>query len=80
MHSDSGIRELGRKIENEMPLIEEFFTAFGSRIIGQRDMVERLLTGLVSGGHILLEGVPGLAKTLAMRTLADLVDADFGDG
>jgi MoxR-like ATPase len=47
------------------------------RIVGQDAMVERLLVGLLTGGHILLEGVPGLAKTLAVRTLAEIIDASF---
>jgi MoxR-like ATPase len=49
----------------------------GRRIVGQTAMVERLLVGLLTGGHILLEGVPGLAKTLAVRTLADILSASF---
>ncbi|MGH7590361.1 MAG: AAA family ATPase, partial [Gemmatimonadales bacterium] len=47
------------------------------RIVGQEVMVERLLIGLLTGGHVLLEGVPGLAKTLAVRTLAEIVHASF---
>ncbi|MDX2192683.1 MAG: MoxR family ATPase [Gemmatimonadales bacterium] len=47
------------------------------RIVGQQAMVERLLVGLLAGGHVLLEGVPGLAKTLAVRTLAETIDASF---
>ena len=47
------------------------------RIVGQDAMVERLLVGLLTGGHILLEGVPGLAKTLAVRTLAEIIHASF---
>ena len=49
----------------------------GRRVVGQEDMLERLLIGLLTGGHILLEGVPGLAKTLAVRTLAECVHLDF---
>jgi MoxR-like ATPase len=49
----------------------------GRVIVGQRGMVERLLVGLLTGGHVLLEGVPGLAKTLAVRTLAQLIQAKF---
>jgi MoxR-like ATPase len=49
----------------------------GKRIVGQETMIERLLIGLLSGGHILLEGVPGLAKTLAVKTLAEIVDLSF---
>jgi MoxR-like ATPase len=52
-------------------------TEVGKRIVGQEMMIERLLIGLLTGGHILLEGVPGLAKTLAVRTLAEIVDASF---
>ena len=47
------------------------------RIVGQDAMVERLLVGLLTGGHILLEGVPGLAKTLAVRTLSEIIHASF---
>ena len=47
------------------------------RIVGQDMMVERLLIGMLTGGHILLEGVPGLAKTLAVRTLAEIIHASF---
>ena len=49
----------------------------GRRIVGQESMIERLLIGLLTGGHILLEGVPGLAKTLAVRTLAEIIEASF---
>ncbi len=52
-------------------------TEVGKRIVGQEMMIERLLIGLLTGGHILLEGVPGLAKTLAVKTLAETVDASF---
>ena len=51
--------------------------AVASRVVGQNEMMERLLVGLLTGGHVLLEGVPGLAKTLAVRTLADAVHTTF---
>ena len=57
--------------------LERVLTEAGRVIVGQRDMLEGMLLGLVADGHILLEGVPGLAKTLAVRTLADVVDAGF---
>jgi len=57
--------------------LERVLVATGEIIVGQRSMMEGLLLGLVTGGHILLEGVPGLAKTLAVRTLAAAVDTDF---
>jgi len=52
-------------------------TAVAERVVGQDRMVQRLIVGLLSGGHVLLEGVPGLAKTLAVRTLADAIDTSF---
>jgi MoxR-like ATPase len=58
-------------------LISEAVTEVGRRIVGQEIMIERLLIGLLTGGHILLEGVPGLAKTLAVRTLSEIIDASF---
>jgi MoxR-like ATPase len=47
------------------------------RVVGQRGMINRLLMGIIAGGHVLVEGVPGLAKTLAIRTLAEIIDAEF---
>src|SRR5690606_39431588 len=47
------------------------------RVVGQEYMIERLLIGLITGGHVLFEGVPGLAKTLTVRTLAETIDASF---
>jgi MoxR-like ATPase len=57
--------------------VQQVVTEVAKRIVGQDTMVERLLIGLLTGGHILLEGVPGLAKTLAVRTLAEIVEASF---
>jgi MoxR-like ATPase len=57
--------------------VQAVIAEVGKRIVGQETMIERLLVGLLTGGHILLEGVPGLAKTLAVRTLAEIVDASF---
>ncbi|MDH4350408.1 MAG: MoxR family ATPase [Gemmatimonadota bacterium] len=61
----------------EAPLTAAIVTEVGRRVVGQHAMVERLLVGLLTGGHILLEGVPGLAKTLAVRSLADAVHVAF---
>jgi MoxR-like ATPase len=58
-------------------LLRQTLDQVGRRIVGQTVMVERLLIGLLTGGHILLEGVPGLAKTLAVRTLSDILAASF---
>jgi len=64
-------------IEHESRLAGELMTELGRVIVGQRAMLERLLIGLLADGHVLLEGVPGLAKTLAIRTLAGTIAAQF---
>src|SRR3954454_15190672 len=57
--------------------VQQVVKEVGRRLVGQDAMIERLLVGLLTGGHILLEGVPGLAKTLAVRTLAEIINASF---
>ncbi len=74
---DTDIRELNEKIQRESQFIDLINLEMSKVIVGQKGMTERLLIGLLSNGHILLEGVPGLAKTLAIKTLANIVDADF---
>jgi MoxR-like ATPase len=64
-------------IERESRLVSELMTELGRVIVGQRAMLERLLIGLLADGHVLLEGVPGLAKTLSIRTLAGTIAAQF---
>lgn len=71
------ITELNREIERESAFVKLITDEVGRAIIGQKNMVERLLIGLLSDGHILLEGVPGLAKTLAISSLAKSINADF---
>ncbi len=71
------IRELNKKIELESAFIERINQEIRKVIIGQKHLIEGLLIGLLSDGHILLEGVPGLAKTLAINTLANTINADF---
>jgi MoxR-like ATPase len=71
------IRELNERIQKESAFVDLLTTEMDKVIVGQKHMVERLLIGLLSNGHILLEGVPGLAKTLAINTLAKCVDAQF---
>ena len=61
----------------EGQLIQRVVTEVAKRVVGQEAMIERLLIGLLTGGHILLEGVPGLAKTLSVRTLAEIIHATF---
>ena len=71
------IRELNERIERQSTFVTNLMTGMDQAIIGQKHLVESLLIGLLSDGHILLEGVPGLAKTKAIRTLAALIDAKF---
>lgn len=71
------IKELNEKIRKESEFVDMITMEMGKVIVGQKKMVERLLIGLLSNGHILLEGVPGLAKTLAIRSLANTIDAKF---
>jgi MoxR-like ATPase len=74
---DANIKELNEKIKQESQFIDMITMEMHKVIIGQKHMVERLLIGLLSSGHILLEGVPGLAKTLAIKSLANIIDAKF---
>ncbi len=71
------IRELNERIEIESTFIELLNLEIGKAIVGQKYMIERLLLALLSQGHILLEGVPGLAKTLAIKSLSQAIKADF---
>lgn len=71
------IRELNEKIERQSAFVTNLTTGMDQVIVGQKHLVESLLIGLLSDGHVLLEGVPGLAKTLAIKTLASLIDAKY---
>jgi len=71
------IQELNAKIEKESAFIELLNLEIEKVIVGQKHMVDRLLIGLLSNGHVLLEGVPGLAKTLAIKTLSESIRAKF---
>lgn len=71
------IKELNDRIQRESSFVDLLTMEMGKVIVGQKALVENLLIGLLANGHILLEGVPGLAKTLAINTLASAVDAKF---
>ena len=71
------IKQLNEKINKESAIIDMLTLEIGKVIVGQKKMSDRLLVALLSNGHILLEGVPGLAKTLAISTLAKTIDAKF---
>lgn len=77
MEVTTDIRELNEKIKAESSFIDLINMEMGKVIIGQKKMVESLMIGLLSDGHILLEGVPGLAKTLAINSLAGVIEAKF---
>ena len=71
------IKELNERIQKESAFVDIITMEMNKVIVGQKQLVENLLIGLLANGHILLEGVPGLAKTLAIKTLASIVDAKF---
>lgn len=71
------IRELNERIERQSAFVTNLTTGMDQIIVGQKHLVESLLIGLLSDGHVLLEGVPGFAKTLAIKTLASLIDAKY---
>ena len=73
----TNIKELNERIEKESAFVDIINMEMHKVIIGQKHMIERLLIGMLSNGHILLEGVPGLAKTLAITSLAKTIDAKF---
>jgi MoxR-like ATPase len=71
------IRQLNAEIEREALFLHDLLSEVNTVMVGQQDMVERVLIALLADGHILLEGVPGLAKTLLVNTMAQAVQADF---
>jgi MoxR-like ATPase len=74
---ETDIKALNERIQKESAFVDLITMEMHKVIIGQKQMIERLLIGLLSNGHILLEGVPGLAKTLAIKSLAGIIDAKF---
>jgi len=77
MEQSIDIREINERIKQESSFVDLLTLEMNKVIVGQKHLVESLLIGLLSDGHILLEGVPGLAKTLAINTLSRIVDAQF---
>ena len=77
MNQSDNLKELNERIQKESAIVDLITMEMNKVIIGQNHLVESLLIGLLTKGHILLEGVPGLAKTLAINTLASVVDAKF---
>ncbi len=77
MEQTTDIRLLNEKIEKESAFVDIIRMEMNKVIVGQKHLVDSLLIGLLSNGHLLLEGVPGLAKTLAIKSLASIIDAKF---
>jgi MoxR-like ATPase len=77
MHAGFDVKAVNELVQKESAFIDQITAEVGKVIIGQRYMVERILIGLLTGGHVLLEGVPGLAKTLTVKTVADTMSARF---
>ncbi len=71
------VKQIGARVEEESAFVENLFAQIGRRVVGQQHLVRSLVNGMLSNGHVLLEGVPGLAKTLSVSTLAQTIDADF---
>ena len=71
------VDEINTQVGAQLPTMTKLKEEIGQVIVGQNNMVEKLLIGLLADGHILVEGVPGLAKTTAIKTLADAVQAQF---
>jgi MoxR-like ATPase len=71
------VKVINELVQKESAFTERLMTEMGKVIVGQRYMVERIMIGLLSGGHVLLEGVPGLAKTLTVKTVADCIKLKF---
>lgn len=78
MSESIDIRQLNARIEAETGFITDLVEGMNRTIVGQKHLINSLLIGLLADGHILLEGVPGLAKTLAIKTLSALIEAKFG--
>jgi MoxR-like ATPase len=75
MHTD--IQEIQTKVEKESSFVQKLADEISKVIVGQKTLIERLLVGILANGHILIEGVPGLAKTLSVKTLSDAINTKF---
>ena len=73
----TGIREINEQVEKEALFLQDLLAEIKKMMVGQQTLIERVLVGLLADGHILLEGVPGLAKTLLVNTLAQAIHGDF---
>ncbi|MFA5351457.1 MAG: AAA family ATPase, partial [Candidatus Omnitrophota bacterium] len=74
---NTGLTAINEKVQKESLFVQSLIAEIGKVIVGQKYLVERLLVGLFANGHILVEGVPGLAKTLSIKTLAQVINTKF---
>ncbi|MCK4574150.1 MAG: AAA family ATPase, partial [candidate division Zixibacteria bacterium] len=74
---DTDIQQIQSRVEKESSFVERLTGQISEVIVGQKYLIDRLLMGLLADGHILIEGVPGLAKTLSVKTLSDALEAKF---
>ncbi|MFZ5801662.1 MAG: AAA family ATPase [Candidatus Omnitrophota bacterium] len=74
---DVSVKEISEQVKNASPVLQDLVREIGKVIVGQQYLVERLLIALLADGHVLIEGVPGLAKTMSVRTLAQAIDTKF---
>jgi len=74
---NTGISAINKEVEKASAFVRPLFSEIGKVVIGQNYLVERLVIGLLANGHVLLEGVPGLAKTLSVKTLASCIHVKF---
>ncbi len=74
---ETGISAINEKVKTESVFVTKLMNEIGKVIVGQKYLVERLMVGLLANGHVLIEGVPGLAKTLAVKTVSDTIDTKF---
>jgi MoxR-like ATPase len=74
---ETQVQEINKRVRQEAAFVHDLLAQIGKVIVGQERLIQRLLIGLLADGHILIEGVPGLAKTLSVKTLSDAIQADF---
>ncbi len=74
---ETRVQEVTRAVQEKSALVAAVFKEMEKVIVGQREMIERLLIGILADGHILVEGVPGLAKTTAVKTMAKTINTRF---
>src|SRR5438094_10363669 len=74
---EQDIKRINELVQKEAVFVEQVLGEVRKVIVGQKALLDRLLIGLLGGGHLLLEGVPGLATTLSVKTLSDVIDAQF---